>query len=298
MEKNEKANGAMDKEFSRRNFAKGVGVAGLGAVGTMWLGSKLGVMDKVPGAAALGLRSSSVHAQGITDVDILNFALNLEYLEAEFYVKVVSGKTLHEIGVPTSGSVGTYGPTTGGNKVKFREGAFWLGDLDAATTFAIAEELAYDEVQHVLFLRAALGSAAIAKPTINLDALGMGFANYRQFLQLARAFEDVGLSAYAGAAPLISSKEYLQAAVQILATEAMHSGNIRKQVQGHGVPTTPVDSLDVLPPPSGRQFFTVNQQALAVIRTTSQVLSIVYGGGTTSGGFFPDGVNGTINTVS
>jgi hypothetical protein len=58
-----------------------------------------------------------------------------------------------------------------------------------------------------------------------------------------------------------------------------------------------VDSLDVLPPPSGKNFFTVNSQALAIIRTTSQVLSIVYGGGTTSGGFFPDGVNGVINTA-
>jgi hypothetical protein len=137
----------------------------------------------------------------------------------------------------------------------------------------------------------------VAKPAINLEALGIGFANFREFLQLARAFEDVGVSAYAGAAPLITSKAYLQVAAQILAVEALHSGNIRKQVQEHLVPTTPVDSLDVLPPPSGKNFFTVNSQALAIIRTTSQVLSIVYGGGTTSGGFFPDGVNGVINTA-
>jgi len=252
------------------------------------------VLDKVPGAAALGLKSSRVQAQAITDVDILNFALNLEYLEAEFYTRVTTGKTIEEIGIAVGGT-GTPGPTYGGNKVNFWDG---LLDLDAATTMAIAEELAYDEQQHVLLLRAALGSAAVAKPTINLEALGIGFANFAQYLQLARAFEDVGVSAYAGAAPLISSKAYLQVAAQILATEALHSGNIRKQVQGHLIPTMPVDSLDVLPPPSGRNFFTVNTQALAIIRTTSEVLKIVYGGGTSKGGFFPDGMNGVITTAS
>jgi len=294
------ATGAMDKidkSFSRRNFAKGAAAAGLGAVGTAWLGSKIGLLDKVPGAAKLGLTSSTVSAQAITDADILNFALNLEYLEAEFYTVVTTGKTIEEIGIGVSGT-GTPGPTTGGHKVNFREGFFWLGDLDARVTMDIAEELAYDEQQHVLLLRAALGSAAVAKPAISLDALGIGFANFREYLQLARAFEDVGVSAYAGAAPLISSKEYLQVAAQILATEALHSGNIRKQVQGHFIPTTPLDNLDVLPPPSGKQWFTVNSQALAIIRTTSQVLKIVYGGGTSSGGFFPNGVNGTINTAS
>jgi Ferritin-like domain len=296
MEKKNEA-GVMEKAFSRRNFAKGAATAGLGAVGAMVLGGKMGVLDKMPGAAALGLTSSAVSAQAITDADILNFALNLEYLEAEFYTVVTTGKTIEEIGIGVSGT-GTSGPTTGGHKVNFREGFFWLGDFDAGVTMAIAEELAYDEQQHVLLLRSALGSAAVAKPAINLDALGIGFANYREYLQLARAFEDVGVSAYAGAAPLISSKSYLQVAAQILATEALHSGNIRKQVQGHEIPTMPVDSLDVLPPPSGKRWFTVNQQALAIIRTTSQVLKIVYGGGTSSGGFFPNGVNGTINTAS
>ena len=165
---------------------------------------------------------------------------------------------------------------------------------------AIVEEIAYDEAQHVLFLRKNLGSAAVAKPAINLNALGIGFTDYKSFLQLARAFEDTGVSAYGGAAPLISNKTYLGAAVQIALTEALHSGLLRTAVATANVPTTPLDSLDKLPPPSGVQYFETDPQALAVVRTTSQVLAIVYHNstaGTTMGGFFPDGVNGTINTV-
>jgi len=248
MERDNKVTRGVDKPFSRRDFAKSVGAASIGAAGALMIGSKMGILDKLPGAARLGLTSSPVHAQAaITDADILNFALNLEYLEAEFYTVATTGKTIEESGIAVSGT-GTSGPTTGGTKVNFREGFFPIGDLGGLVTFEIAEQLAYDEQQHVLLLRGALGSAAVAKPAINLEALGIGFANFRQFLQLARAFEDVGVSAYAGAAPLITSKEYLQVAAQILAVEALHSGNIRKQVQEHLVPTTPVDSLDVLPP--------------------------------------------------
>jgi hypothetical protein len=275
-----------ENTFSRRNFAQKIGVAGIGVAGAVWLGDH---------AAALGL-TSQVNAESITDADILNFALNLEYLEAEFYTRVTTGKTIEEIGIPVSGT-GTPGPTVGGNQVNFRAGRYWLDERQAGITKEIAEQLAHDEQQHVILLRNALGGYGVAKPAINLDALGLGFGNYREYLQLARAFEDVGVSAYGGAAPLISSKAYLQVAAQILATEALHSGDIRKQVQGFDIQTSPVDSLDVLPPPSGKNFFTVNAQALAIIRTTSQVLSIVYGGGTAKGGFFPDGMNGVITTA-
>ena len=275
-----------ENTFSRRNFAEKIGLAGIGMAGAVWLGDH---------AAALGL-TPQVDAQSITDADILNFALNLEYLEAEFYTRVTTGKTIEEIGIPVSGT-GTPGPTRGGNQVNFCVGRYWLDERQARITMEIAEQLAYDEQQHVILLRNALGNYAVAKPAINLDALGFGFGNYREYLQLARAFEDVGVSAYGGAAPLVSSKAYLQVAAQILATEALHSGDIRKQVQGFDIQTFPVDSLDVLPPPSGKHFFTVNAQALAVIRTTSQVLSIVYGGGTAKGGFFPNGMNGVITSA-
>jgi hypothetical protein len=158
-------------------------------------------------------------------------------------------------------------------------------------TGRVALEIAADERAHVTYLRQALGSAAIARPTINLNALGIGFGSEAEFLVLARAFEDVGVSAYAGAAPLISDKGILGKAAQILATEAYHAGNIREQVAIKGIATSSLDSQDVLPPPSGSQFFTVDSNALAIIRTPQQVVSIV-------SPFFPNGINGNYPPAS
>ncbi len=156
----------------------------------------------------------------------------------------------------------------------------------------LASALRIDEIKHVLFLRAALGSSAVKKPTINLDALGYGFANVNDWLKLARQFEDVGVSAYLGAAPLISTSPYLPAAAAILGTEAQHSGSIRDVCIMNGVISPAVDSLDV--PSTPQEPYAVDKNALSIPRTTSQVLNIVYAGGRSSGGFYPEGMNGAI----
>jgi hypothetical protein len=283
-----------EKTFGRRSLLKGAGLTGVGFASAGLLAGRLGMIDKLT-AAIPGLKPPSVHAQSMDDADILNFALNLEYLEAEFYTVATTGKSIRAIGIAVNG-VGNGGPTTGGARVPLE-----LGSVFPQRLHNVALEIAYDEQQHVKLLRSALGSYAVAKPAINLDALGIGFANFRQFLKLSRAFEDTGVSAYAGAAPLISSKAYLEVAAQILATEAYHSGNVRLMISENDVDTTKTDSEDVLPPPSGKQYFTTDSNGLALTRTTGQVLAIVYGNsttGTSAGGFFPDGVNGLINTVS
>lgn len=164
-----------------------------------------------------------------------------------------------------------------------------FGKYPAAT---IASALRTDEVAHVKYLRAALGSGAVKKPAINLDALGYGFANLNSWLELARQFEDVGVSAYLGAAPLISSSTYLAAAGAILATEAQHSGSIRLLCIEDGVKSPAVDSTDV--PPTPQMPYDVRSNGLSIPRTINQVLNIVYAGGNHSGGFYPDGMNGTI----
>jgi hypothetical protein len=287
------------KAFDRRSFVKNAGLATAAMAGAVVVGGKLGVLDAIPGINKTSLIAQAVKAGAITDVDILNFALNLEYLEAEFYTVATTGKTLGDTGFNLGGT-GTQGHTTGGRIVNLTHNA--EGNPEATGQLkAIAAEITNDEQQHVLLLRSALGADAIAKPTINLDALGTGFEGYRHFTALARAFEDVGVSAYGGAAPLIASKDILATAARIALTEAYHAGNLRLVAAVDDSPTFAVDSKDILPPPSGKQYFTVNTQALSLVRTPGEVLAIVYANttpGAASGGFFPNGVNGNITTVS
>ncbi len=254
----------VESPMDRRKFAKRIGATGLGIAAATMLGGSLGKLQ----------------AATITDADILNFALNLEYLEGEFYSVATYGATLEQRGVIPSSAVS--GPTTGGQMVNF----------SGSPIAYVASALRTDERLHIYFLRKALGSSAVKKPAINLDAAGFGFANVNDFLKLSRILEDVGVSAYLGAAPLIQSKAYLDAAARILATEAQHSGAIRTEVIARGIATTKIDSKDVLP--TRATPFNVDGNALSIPRSTSEVLSIVYAGGTHSGGFYPAGLNGTI----
>jgi hypothetical protein len=154
----------------------------------------------------------------------------------------------------------------------------------------------------VLTLRQALGSAAIAKPTINLEALGMGFGGTNEFLTMARAFEDVGMSAYAGGAPKLSNRANLATSARIALAEAQHVGAVRWAVaQATNLAVPQLDPLDVPPlgSPGGR-LFSVFDQGLATERTPQQVLAILFGNatpGTDRGGFLPDGANGEIKSV-
>ncbi len=256
--------------INRRAFFKGVGATGLGLAGAAIIGSQFGANEQTVAAAS-----------GVSDGDILNFALNLEYLEAEFYIMSTYGTTLVGLGVISKAD--ETGPTTGGKKVP-NFGKSWSATLATAVRI--------DEIAHVRYLRAALGAGAVKKPAINLDALGYGYASVDSWLKLARQFEDVGVSAYLGAAPLISNKTYLAAAGAILSTEAQHSGAFRMSCIMNGVSSPAVDSRDV--PPTTQNVFAVDKNALSIPRTTSQVLNIVYGGGKCSGGFYPNGMNGNI----
>jgi len=161
-------------------------------------------------------------------------------------------------------------------------------------------EIAADERTHVTFIQTAmlsLGGSPIAKPAINLNALGFGFATQNDFLALARIFEDIGVTAYGGAAPLISNKTVLGYAARILAAEAYHAGNIRLQIAENNVVTKALDGADHLPPPSGKLYFPLDANALTEVRTPGQVLLLAFGSANaSSGGFFPGGVNGLFNT--
>jgi len=276
MTKNNFISDLIDAAPNRRSFVRKLGIASIalgGASSRSW-----------------GQSASPTPAPAITDVDILNFALNLEYLEAEFYTAATTGTNIGVNGVSIIGT-GTAGATTGGSQVTFSD----------SKVQAVAMELAHDEQTHVTLLQGAiagLGSQPVAKPAINLAALGIGFGSQNDFLTVARALEDVGVTAYGGAAPLITNKSILGYAARILAVEAFHSGNIRLLVAQNSIPTTALDGVDHLPPPAGTLYFNTNTSALSEVRSPGEVLFLAYGGkaNATSGGFFPNGVNGNINT--
>lgn len=281
------------RALMRRSFIKNVGLAGFGIAGAALLAEVGCGTAGFPGSQNANAQGGpgtpgSAISLSTNDINILNFALNLEYLEAEFYTVATTGNTISQIGIGVDG-VGKPGPTEGGQQVSFANPAY----------MAIAQQIAADEQTHVKLLRTLLGSNAIAKPTINLAALG-AVSTLTLFLAVARAFEDVGVSAYGAAAPLLQSNQVLAIAARIALTEGEHTGNLRLLVALNNVSTMKVDAQDILPPPSGTQYFSTTG-GLTTLRTTSEVLAIVFANtaaGTNSGGFFPDGVNGSINTVA
>lgn len=290
-----------ENDNDRRRFLKVAGLSGLGVVGAGVLGTA---------------GASTAEAHGPSDGAVLNFALNLEYLEAEFYLHAVYGW-----GVPTSliAGKGKLGGVKGGRKVTF-------------TSKAIAQyarEIAEDELNHVTFLRHELGRAAVARPAIDLKdsftaaarAAGLigatdtfdPFANEDNFLLAAFIFEDVGVTAYKGAAPLIHNKTYLEAAAGILAVEAYHAGIVRTSLYAKGFYdaaqkiSNARDSLDNkrdvdrgIGTANRGDLVPADHNSIAYSRSTGDVLNIVYlnPAKVSKGGFFPAGVNGGINTSS
>ena len=221
-------------------------------------------------------------------VDVLNFALNLEYLEAQFYAYVTTGA-----GIPAADMGTPTGSTTGGAMVSFVN----------PYVKSVATQLANDERLHVELLRTqitALGGTPVSMPALNLAANG-AVSSDATFLTAARQLETVGISAYAGGAQyLIPSTVALQYAAQILDTEAQHEGFLRELCIQLSVASPAVDSQDL--PPTSTQIFNTNPTSgLNAVRTTSQVLQITYGAvgksGVTSGGFFPAGMNGNIKST-
>eukprot|EP00798_Chlamydomonas_sp_ICE-L_P027459 gene27459-4764_t len=274
------------------------------------------------------------------DAAVLNFALNLEYLEANFYGCAAYGRFIPEElwmgGENQSGEAPIGCPARPTRLSK--------------QALAYAIDIYEDELAHVKFLKAVLGSAAVPQPLMDLGpafkaagnaaaSLALGenvtldpvfnpYANDLFFYHGAFIFEDVGATAYAGAASLINDTGILTAAAQILAVEGYHAGAIRTllfQSQGKKAINKPKllvrdvvqaisDLRDFVDGPAdmdsgvtvasqcknekpGSNIVPTDENGLIYTRTTDQVLAIVYLGGAPGkgGGFFPNGMNGQIN---
>lgn len=192
-----------DPEFNERINPRRAAIKNMAGLGT-----KI-AMSALP----LALGSLFQKAYGQTqqpDVNaILNFALTLEYLEAEFYTTGVATPGLIPAGTP---------------------------DVAALT------QIRDDENHHVAFLQSVLKTNAVPKPTFDFTAKGNfnPFSDYDVFLALAQAFEDTGVRAYKGQAPnLAGNKTVLGAALNIHSVEARHASHLRQMRTARGANQKP-----------------------------------------------------------
>jgi hypothetical protein len=176
----------MERVVSRRAAVEGSGkLAGALAIASM--------------PVAFGLMSKRAFAQGGLPqgiIDVLNFALTLEYLEAEFYLTGL-------------GSAG----------------------LIPGEHLPIFQQISKHETAHVALLQSVLGASAVAKPTFDFTAGGLldPFNDYPTFQLLAQGLEDTGVRAYKGQAPaLMADNTILTTALRIHSVEARHASEVRR----------------------------------------------------------------------
>ncbi|PFH61141.1 hypothetical protein XA68_18091 [Ophiocordyceps unilateralis] len=161
--------------------------------------------------AAVPVEEAKKESSQIGDVQILNYALTLEFLERAFYVDGLKNYTANDF------AQAGFGRDVYDKLVRVRD----------------------DEKAHVKFLSGALGSKAIAEPKFSFP-----YSNPHDFVGLASVLEGVGVAAYLGAAASITNKEYLSAAGSILTVEARHSSYLRSILGEEPTPTPYDTSLD------------------------------------------------------
>ncbi|MBZ9749519.1 ferritin-like domain-containing protein [Deinococcus sp. HMF7604] len=311
-------------QSTRRKFLGAAGLMGAGAV----LSGCTNVMANTPTKPNL-------------DASIFNFALNLEYLEAAFYLAAVgrldeltaAGGDASKVTLP-AGFTGRGGVAVPG----------LTGDM-----LAMAHEIADDELAHVKVIRGVLKGGAVSQPQLDLSASFVAagklasnnaitnfnpYANELFFLHGAFIFEDVGVTAYKGAARLLvddSANGNLENAAGILAVEAYHSGSIRTQLYNRRTQQAAAnltveqvvqaisnlrDSVDGADdrdqgltagngnpsfiPARSANIVPTDANGIAFSRTPRQVANIVLldtTGKAATGGFFPNGLSGDFSTI-
>jgi hypothetical protein len=319
LEKLEEAQAARD---ARRRFIRMCGGAAAMAGGLTML-SACGDDDD-DDVAVTPTPTPTPPPAGNADLDVLNFALQLEYLEGNYYNLGAFGTA---VPANLTTGVGATGAVVGGRRVTFTD----------PVVAEFMREIAVDELAHITFLRQALGASASAQPAINIagDATGAftlaaraagviganetfdPYANDENFTLGAFLLTDVGVTAYRGSARLITNKTFLEAAAGILAVECYHDAAIRTTLYSKGLTRADLrtntvrisdarDALDgaanndegVVDASGNANLVPADVNGLVFGRTAPQVLNVVYNNraAVSQGGFFPAGVNGAIRT--
>ncbi|KQN36957.1 hypothetical protein ASG37_04635 [Sphingomonas sp. Leaf407] len=312
----------------RRDFLRAAGGVSAAVAGASLLAACGGGNDSsstpTPTPTPSPTPTATATATPATDADVLNFALNLEYLEAQFYSFAATGA-----GLPNTllTGTGTQGAVSGGRQVNFTD----------PLVAQYAREIAADERAHVAFLRSAIGSATVAQPAIDIGVTAASafsaaaraagiiganaafdvYENDESFLLGAFLFEDVGVTAYKGAIAFLTNKTYIDAAAGIHAAEAYHAGLVRSVLYRKGIAAPTLierteqisnarDALDgaldldqgVRAVNNASNIVPTDGTGLTFTRTPAQVLNVVYltNQSVAQGGFFPAGVNGLLKT--
>lgn len=288
----------------------------------------------VAGVAATGVALAAARparAQSASDIDALNFVLNMEYLIAQ-YASAVVGAPVPADRLSGNGVAGT--PVTGARSLTFTDNV-----LRAA-----AIEMATDSRNHLLPIRFVIGALSVRQPLLDIGAtatsafsvamqragvVGPGvafdpYASEENFLYAMFLLKNISVAAYRGMASTISNRVVVQNFTGLLGTEAIHSATIRGVLYSRGA-TVPrmrenadkiaafqrslngAQAFQGLSPvtrsvPGSTTTITVANLSAAGAngevagRSAAQTLNQLYltAGSATSGGFFPEGVNGTI----
>ncbi|NYT39245.1 ferritin-like domain-containing protein [Sphingomonas sp. R-74633] len=258
-----------------------------------------------------------------TDTNLINFLLNVQYLEAQYHSYATSG-----VGLPANllTGTGTASAATGGRQVTFTD----------ANLAAYAKEIAADKLGHVMALRAQLGGSAIAQPAIDIGGTGANafsalarladndsggvfdpYASENNYLIGAFIIADVSVTASRGILQSLDGRgAALDVAVGIMTAQAYHAAAIRSILYARGIITFALidaaekfsaarDSLDgtadddqgiavIKGPPAESNIAPVDTSGRIFSRPPTQALNLLYlnASAVSSGGFFPAGVNG------
>jgi hypothetical protein len=209
----------MNRSMSRRSLLRGTLIAGAGALAMSTFGS--GAAGGI-GSRLTGFTFPSAYAAPLDDdISILNYALTLEYLEADAY------KAINDTGV-LSGRAATYFKAFGAH-----------------------------EAEHVTAITStiqSLGGMPVQRPMFNFSSVPTDPVEIVKFFQMVEA---VGASAYHGAAGSIKNLDVLTAALQIHANEAQHAAALADLVApgtdlfspaAFATPRTPDDVLAIVAP--------------------------------------------------